>query len=1017
MISYKKCALSFDRYNSCILKIKLLIMIPKRLLARAGALMLLLVVLAQTIFAQGKTVTGKVTDSKDGSPVPNASVTVKGTNFGTTTDANGNFRIAVENNAVLVISSVGFGSTEVTVGTQTSLSIQLTSLQGTLNEVVVVGYGTQRKRDLTGAVATVSAKDFVKGALQSPEQLISGKVAGVQITTNNGAAGAGSKIRIRGGASLNASNDPLVVIDGVPVDNGNALNLINPNDIESFTLLKDPSAAAIYGSRASNGVIIITTKKGKKGKLKFNFGAQAFVQQAIKTTDVLNADEFRSVITSKTDLSSVAGLLGKTSTNWQDEIYRVAFGQDYNLSMSGAVAEGKLPFRLSGGYLNQDGILNTDNFQRLSGAINLSPRFFNDKLKVDFNAKLAKTINADADFGAVGGAVTFDPTQAIRTNGKRYGGYFEWLTSDGRPLANANRNPLALLYMRDHQRELARSIVNIQFDYTLPFIKGLRLNLNLGHEFSNESGTYVKTDSAAASYPAIGGKGGYRNSSYLERRNRLLDFYLNYVKDIKSIQSRIDFTAGSGIQEYFYYNYNAPNYYYDGTLNGTYPALISNNSDDVNGDDGYSLISYYGRLTYSLANKYIVQLNGRADGSSRFGGNNRWGFFPSAAFAWKINEENFLKDSKTISDLKFRIGYGITGQQDIPGLYPYLAVYNQSNNSGLYQFGNTFYNRLGPVEYDPNIRWEQTENINAAIEYGLFDNRMTGILEVFSRKTKDLVSVIPIPLGANFANSLLTNVGNVESKGFEVTMNFIPVRNKDLQWDFGFNFTYANPKITKLLINDDPNFVGNRITILGGSIGTPSQINAVGNRPYSWYMYQQVYDKNNKPIEGLYEDMNRDGIINEKDLRVFKPSDAPYFFGINSSVTYKRFNAGVVLRGTLGNYTFNNVAMNFGVLNQAKSGSVPQNMHSSYLTTGFVNKQELSDYYVENGSFIRLDNINLGYDAGKLTKNVSLRITANIQNVFLITKYSGIDPEITNGLDNNLYPRPRTYVLGINLDF
>lgn len=988
------------------------------MLTKSGAFLALLLVLAQIGFAQSRIVTGTVTDSKDASPVSGASVTIKGTKLGTTTDASGVFRINVDNsNTILVITSVGFNRMEVAVGSQSELTVGVTASANNLNEVVVVGYGTTRKRDLTGAVATVSAKDFVKGAIQTPEQLIAGKVAGVQITSNNGAAGSGSRIRIRGGSSLNASNDPLVVIDGLPVDNGNALSLINPNDIETFTLLKDPSAAAIYGSRASNGVIIITTKKGKKGKLRFNFNSQVFAQTAIKNADILSADEFRNLITTSTDpsVSAFTSKLGKSNTNWQDEIYRTAIGQDYNLSMSGAVIEGKVPFRLSGGYLNQDGILKTDNFNRLSGAINISPRFFKDRLKVDFNLKLARTENADADFGAVGAAVGFDPTQATTTGSNRFGGYFEFLDNTGRPLGNAPRNPLALLNFRDHSRKLFRSLGNIQFDYTVPFVKGLRVNLNLGQEFQNERGSFVKSDSAAAAYPSIGGKGGYRNTSYLERRNRLLDVYINYVKDIKTINSRIDFTAGHGTQEYFYYNYNTQGRYFDGSPNGPAPNLIANNSDEKNGDNGYMLISYYGRLNYTLANRYVFTFNGRADGSSRFSKDNRWGFFPSAAFAWRINEENFLENSKTISDLKFRVGYGVTGQQDIPGLYPYLAVYNQSNNNGLYQLGNTFYNRLGPVEYDPNIRWETTENINAAIEYGLFNNRVTGILEVFSRKTKDLVSVVPVPLGANFANSILTNVGNIEGNGFEVTMNFVPIRNKEMEWNFGFNVTYANPKITKLLVNDDPNFVGNRFDIVG--ISTPTRIDAVGNRPGSFYMYQQIYDNNNNPIEGLYEDRNRDGLINEKDLSVFKPADAPVFLGINSSFTYKKFNAGFVMRGSIGNYIYNQVAMENGVLNQLKIGAVPQNVHRNYLETRFVAKQELSNYYIQNGSFLRMDNINFGYDAGKIAKNASLRITANVQNVFLITKYNGIDPEINGGRDSNIYPRPRTYVLGVNLDF
>jgi TonB-dependent starch-binding outer membrane protein SusC len=1001
-----------------------------RLFNRAFTFMLMLLVSVQMGYAQSRTVSGKVTDSKDGSPVPNASITVKGTDRGTSSDGAGNFRISVDgNNAVLVITSVGFTRLEVPVGAQSDVTISLIATSANLNEVVVVGYGTQRKRDLTGAVATVSSKDFVKGAIQTPEQLIAGKVAGVQITSNNGAAGAGSRIRIRGGASLNASNDPLVVIDGLPVDNGNALSLINPNDIETFTLLKDPSAAAIYGSRASNGVIIITTKKGRKGKIRMNFNAQGFMQTAIKNTNMMNADELRSVISSSTDgvIRNLSAKLGKSNTNWQDEIYRTAFGQDNNLSMSGAILNGKMPFRLSGGFLNQDGILKTDNFKRLSASVNLNPRFFNDKLKVDFNFKISRTVNADADFGAVGSAVSFDPTQTVRSGNNRYDGYFEWLDAGGRPATNISRNPLGLLYSRDHSRELFRTIGNIQFDYTLPFIKGLRANLNLGQEFQNERGSFVKSDSAASAFPPLPSssnpnpKGGYRNTSYLERRNRLMDFYLNYVKDIKSIKSRIDFTAGYGIQEYFYYNYNAPSFFFDGTLNGNLPPRLADNSDAINGDDGYTLISYYGRLNYTFAGKYVFTFNGRADGSSRFSRENRWGFFPSAAFAWRVSEENFLKNSKVVSDLKFRAGYGVTGQQDIPGLYPYLAVYNQSNNNGLYQLGNEFYNRLGPVGYDPDIKWETTENINIAVEYGLFDNRVTGILEVFSRKTRDLVNEVPLALGANFTNRLITNVGNIESKGFEVTMNFVPVKNKNAQWDFGFNVTYANPKITKLLINEDPSFKGSPdpgSTIAGAGIGQTIRFHPIGGRPGSFYVRQQIYDQNNKPIEGLYEDLNRDGLINEKDLRVFKPSDAPFFLGINSAFTYKKFNAGFVMRGSVGNYVYNNVTSQYGLINQLLIGSAPQNIHRNYFETGFQRPQVLSDYYVENASFLRLDNINIGYDLGSIVaKNTNLRITGNVQNVFVITKYSGIDPEINGGIDNNIYPRPRTYVLGVNFDF
>jgi TonB-linked SusC/RagA family outer membrane protein len=986
----------------------------KRLLARTGVLALVFMVFAMHVFAQSRTVTGKVTDSRDGSPVSNASVTIKGTNLGTTTDASGSFRLAVpDNNSVLVISSVGFNDFEVNVGTQASVAVSLTSTLGTLNEVVVVGYGTQRKRDLSGAVATVSSKDFVKGAIQTPEQLIAGKVAGVQITPNSGAPGSGSRIRIRGGASLNASNSPLIVIDGVPVDNGdisgasNPLNLINPNDIETFTILKDPSAAAIYGSRASNGVILITTKKGKKGKTRFNFSAQGFVQTPAGKVDVLSADEVRSIVTSKGTPSQVA-LLGKESTDWQDQVFRNAFAQDFNLSATGALGDGRLPFRISGGYLNQDGILKTGNFQRLTGALNLSPSFFNNKLKVDINLKGARTTNAFANGDAIGNAVTFDPTKPIRSGSQRYGGYWEWTDPDGLPTQLSNRNPVGLLNDRTNTSEVFRSIGNIQFDYQIPFIKGLRANLNLGYDVSQGSGINITSDSAASSYRRQGNYSPY----YQQRNNKLMDFYFNYVRSFNEINSRIDFTAGTGYQDFEFYSFNNPDRRFNGdVVPGSEPPFISQ-------APGYTLISYYGRLVYSLANKYTITANARTDGSSRFSKSTRWGFFPSVAAAWQISDENFLKNSKVVSNLKFRIGYGVTGQQDFENLYAYIPVYSLSNDQAQYQLGNSFINMLRPAAYDAGLRWETTTNINAAIDFGFMDNRINGTVEGFLRKTKDLLSGVPIPAGSNFTNQLFTNVGNIESKGLEVTINTVPVRTKNVEWEFGVNFTYVVPKITNLLVNEDPNFTGIAVGGISGGTGNTIQRQIVGQRPYSFYVYKQVYDANNRPIEGLYEDLNRDGIINEKDLYIYQNPEARYFLGITSSITVNRFTAGFVMRGSIGNYMYDNVNSNSGVYRQLVNPlGFLANGTKDYLNTGFVNNQYFSDYYVKNASFLRMDNINLGYDAGEIMKNVRLRITANVQNAFVITKYGGLDPEISGGIDNTIYPRPRTYVLGFNFDF
>ncbi len=1002
-------------------------MTKKRLLVGIVAFLLSLPPLA--ILAQDRTVSGKITDSKDGSPIVGASITPKGASGGTTTGADGTFTLKISSSVqTLVISSVGFSSQDVNVANNSVLNVSLSGTQSNLNEVVVVGYGTTRKKDLTGAVTSISSKDFVKGALQSPEQLISGKVAGVQITSNGGAPGSGSSILIRGGASLNASNAPLIVIDGVPVDNGgaagsiNPLNLINPADIENFTILKDPSAAAIYGSRASNGVILITTKKGRAGKVRFTFGAQVFAQQRSGEVDVLSPEEIRSIINTKggtTDPSK----LGQANTDWQDEIYKTAFGQDFNLSASGAAVNGKLPFRVSGGFLNQDGILRTGNFKRQTLAINLSPRLLKDRLKVDFNVKGARTTNKFADEGAIGSAIAFDPTQPVKVNSNRFGGFFEYVdnnTAGAPPRDLAPRNPVSLLDMRDANSEVYRAIGNIQLDYSLPWVSGLRANLNVGFDMQQGSGTTKISDSAASTYRRwdiqdnpfrVNHFGGVNNQYKNTRNNLLLDFYLNYIKDIKAINSRIDVMAGYGFQDFNFKDYAYADYRYDGSLRpNTEPAFPDYPSE-------YLLRSYYGRLNYTLAGKYVLTLNARADGSSKYNPDDRWGFFPSAAFAWRINEENILKNSEVVSDSKFRVGYGVTGQQDGIGFYEYLPNYSISNNAAQYQFGSNYYTLYRPAAYDPTLRWETTTNVNAALDFGFFQNRISGSVDVFFRKTKDLLAVVPIALGTNFSNQIRTNVGNIESRGVEVTLNVTPVKNKTITWDLGFNFTYANPEITNLLLNPDPTFKGNLVGGIAGGTGNSIQIHSVGYRPSSFYVYKQIYDQNNKPIEGLYEDLNRDGIINNEDLYRYKAPNAPIFMGLNSSVVYGKWNASFVGRINLGNYNYNNVHSNLGSLRQIINplGWVV-NGSANYLETGFVNNQYFSDYYVQNASFFRMDNISVGYDAGQLY-GARVRVSANVQNVFVITKYKGLDPELNGGIDNNLYPRPRMFALGVNLDF
>jgi iron complex outermembrane receptor protein len=1020
----------------------------RKLLYSIGVPVLLLFSLAG--FAQDKVITGKVTDST-GKGIPGVSVSVKGQpSRGTTTIENGNYSLSVPANATtLVFSSVGYGYREVNISGATA-NITLATTSGSLNEVVVIGYGTTRKKDLTGSVTAITSKDFNKGAITTPEQLIAGKVAGVQITSNGGAPGSGSTIRIRGGASLNASNNPLIVIDGVPVDNGgisgaaNPLSLINPNDIESFNILKDASATAIYGSRASNGVIIITTKKGKSGKAKFNFTSQNSLSTLPKEADVLSPSEFRAYVNAHGTPAQIA-LMGKSSTNWQDEIYDNAFSTDNNISVAGSYK--KLPYRVSFGYLNQDGILRTGNLNRKSASVTLNPLLFNNHLKIDLNLKGSINNTRFADEGAIGNAVRFDPTQPVTTNSPRFGGYFEWLdpnsTTGLRKLSPLN--PVGLLEQRQDKSEVKRSIGNIQFDYKLHFFPDLHVNVNLGYDVSKGEGTIFIPDSAASSYKRSpdAKHGGVRNEYLQKKSNTLLETYLNYVKDIKSINSRIDVIAGYSYQDFLTTVYNArkdPNgrlyQKADRSLDtiATTGQRYTSFSDRTT--DGFlisfpkfpfdkpenRLISFFGRVNYSYKNKYLITGTLRRDGSSRFSEDNRWGLFPSAAFAWKIKEEDFLKRSNTLSDLKLRIGYGETGQQDGIANYDYIPRYSISNGQAQYQFGSAYYDMYRPSGYNPNLKWEQTATYNVGLDYGFLNNRITGTVDVYLKKTSDLLSVVDQPAGTNFSNKILANIGNMENRGIEFTVNAQPVRSRSFTWDLGFNITYNKNEITKLTFATDPKFPGNLVGGIAGGVGSTVQIHSVGYSKSSFYVYQQIYDKNGKPIEGLFEDRNRDGLINVDDLYRYKSPDPKVFLGAFSNFSYKKWDGGFSLRANIDNYMYNNRFSNTGVQrNIIDPLGFLANGSRSLLETNFTgsgDKYLLSDYYVENASFLRMDNINIGYNAGEIiSKNTNLRIGANVQNVFTVTKYKGLDPEVSGGIDNNFYPRPRVYNLSLNFNF
>ncbi len=982
-------------------------MSSKKFIKAISFIVMLLV--AQFTFAQERVITGKITDAKDGAALNAVSVAVKGSTKGTQTDASGNFSITVENNAkYLIISSVGFASQEVSIEGKTSVSIIMVSSNTVLNEVVVTGYGTARRKDLTGSIVTVSSKDFVKGPLTSPEQLINGKVAGVQITAPSGAPGAGGRIRVRGTSSLSGSNDPLIIVDGVPLDqqsgiagSANPLALINPNDIETFNILKDASATAIYGSRATNGVIIITTKKGKSGALKINFSTLNSLGFVGDKVDVLTADELRTVVNGKGN-SNQQGLLGSSNTNWQDLIYQTAFTTDNNISLSGGIKG--LPYRLSLGYLNQDGILKTGNLGRFSTTLNLNPRLLNNSLKVDFNFKGSFTNTDFANEGAIGGAAFFDPTQMVNRSDNRFGGYWEWLANNNRPEGLAPKNPLGLLYLRDDQSNVNRFITNLQLDYTLPFLKELKANLNVGLDHAKGEGTVYIPDSAASNYI----RGGINNQYDNTKNNKLFEFYLNYTKDLKSINSRLEVLAGYGYQDFKRESTNYP----DNRANGTEFAPAAPFPFETQN----TLMSYYGRVNFSFQSKYLLTASFRRDGSSRFSKENRWGGFPSAAFAWNIAEESFLKGNRTLSALKLRLGYGETGQQEIGNDYAYIPNYTLGTQTAQYQFGNTFYQVNRPVGYDANIKWESTDTWNAALDFGFIDNRITGSIDFYLKRTEDLLSFIDVPAGTNFTNRIFTNVGSMENKGVEFTINSTIIKKTKLNWDLGFNLTYNKNEVTKLTNVDDPKFIGVAVGGISGGVGNTIQIHSVGYQPSSFFVLQQVYDANDKPVEGLYVDRNGDGIINNLDYYRYKSAEPLVLLGFTTSVGYDKWNFSTVLRSNIGNYMYNNVYSANGTF---QPSSVPflGNLHRNYLETGFNNSQYFSDYYIDNASFLRMDNFTVSYDFGRVFKNkANLRATANVQNVFVISKYPGLDPEIAGGIDNNLYPRPRVFSLGFNLD-
>ena len=801
----------------------------------------------------------------------------------------------------------------------------------------------------------------------------------------------------------------------------NLLNTINPNDIESISVLKDASAAALYGSRASNGVLIITTKKGTKGKVKWNFNTLASIGTVPKQVKVLNGDQIRSIITedaAATGNNTYKNLLGTANTNWQDQIYKKAFGVDNNISASGAL--GIIPFRASVGYFNQDGVLKTNNFKRMTASLNLNPKFLNDHLSLNIQTKYAQTKNRFANEGAIGSAIAFDPTQSVNSTNK-FGGNYEWLQTDGFPIDLATRNPLSLLNLRDNRSTVNRFIGNVQVDYKLHFFPDLHVMLNLGMDRSSGSGD-DKTDSLLATDYKTGG----RKQHYEEvRKNQLIDVSIFYTKEIKSINTKVDVLIGHTYQEFKNNSNNFAAFSYrtiaDPNKPGLKDTVFNSQPKFATSPSQYNLEGYFGRTNITIADKYLLTASLRRDASSKFSPETRVGYFPAFAAAWKLKQE-FFQNSSFVSDLKLRFGYGITGQQDGIGYYSYLTRYSSSSNAGAsYQFGNEFFSFLRPEGYDRNLKWETTTTQNIGLDFAILNSRITGSVDVYQKKTKDLLSEVPVAPGANFVNKITTNVGNLTNKGVELVINTTPVRTANVTWDFGFNFTYNTTEITNLLKQQDPSFKGIDVSGISGGTGNNIGKLTVGYAPYVFNAYQQIYDQNGKPIEGLYEDINRDGKVDDADRYLYKKPAPDFLVGFSTQVSIKKFSVGITGHGMFGNYMYNNFNSNNGVLRAIKNPiNFVANAGVNYLETEFKNNNYLSDYYIENASFLRFDNINLGYNFGNaISKQTNLRVNASVQNVGLITKYKGLDPENASdqGIDNNIYPRPRIYSVGFNLDF
>lgn len=1007
--------------------------------------------------AQTITVSGVVSDPS-GEPLIGASILAQGTTVGTSTNIDGEYTINVAPDATLVVSYVGYDTQNVPVDGRTSINVTMQENSVMLNEVVAIGYGTVKKSDATGSVAVIKPDEIEAGLATSVQDMLVGQTPGVVVTQAGGPEGGGT-IRIRGGSSLNASNDPLIVVDGVPLSNagmgglGNSLGMISPENIESMTILKDASATAIYGSRASNGVIIITTKKGKSGKPTVNFAANLYVNTARKTWKVLDANQFRSLLESR-GMDAALAATGDANTDWQDEVLRTTVSSDYSLSVGGTA--GWLPYHAEISYTNNNGIIKTSKMDRVTMGFNLSPKFFDNHLSVNANVKGYYIRNNFGDAGALSSAISFDPTHPVRSNEPivsgnsgfqyLYNGYYE-VHNNGTLNDNAALNPMGLLEQRDNHANVYRSNGNLQLDYSLHFLPDLHLNLNLGYDVMKSNLVDNWAANSATAYKNHEHYGGaYNFDQYQFRSNTLLNFYLNYKKEVESIYSNFDVTAGYDWQRFYNDGHytgangnsgyrvspglNTPTYLgkneagqqtYGVTINeSTIPLLGQNFQNDGVSSDGdyhwadrYQLLSFFGRLNYTFKDRYLLTVTVRGDATSRFAKDKRWGVFPAVALGWKINQEAWMQGAAGwLSDLKLRLGWGKTGQQEIGETINYMALYAIASPSVSYPNGtNGWYLPVYARGYNPDLTWETTTSWNAGLDFGFLNNRITGSIEYYKRKTTDLLAYVAVPAGSSTTNMLNRNIGSLENYGVEFNIAAKPIVTNDFTWTLSYNVGWNHNEITELTTGASLLKTGG----ISGGNGNTVQIHAEGHPASSFYLFQQVYDESGAPLEGVYVDQNGDGQIDDSDKIINKSPDPKVTMTFGSQFRYKKWDLGFNIRASIGNYVYNNVLSTKAVYNDLFTYGLNNVVENDYY---FEQPRYMSDYYLRNASFVRCDNITLGYTWDNLLNDkLRLRLFGAVQNPFVITKYKGVDPEVFGGIDNSVYPRATTYSLGLVATF